>query len=275
MMIRKLNIGVAVLFGILLVGVIDYLSGTEIRVVPLYFLPLIPAAWVFGRKGAVGSSLVATAVWVALLGLAGQQYSHSYIWVINAVTQGLIFLVVSLLIAWLHKSLRRERLLSSTDALTGLANRRSFYAQAGITLALCSRNHNPASLAYLDLDNFKQVNDLRGHESGDALLRTVGEVLVGCLRASDIAARVGGDEFVVLLADTTIEQARVVLDKIRARLAEAPEVQACAVTVSIGAVSYAHAPTDISVMIKAADELMYSAKASGKDSIQVQSAIAA
>ena len=174
MMIRKPYIGVAIFLGILLVGVVDHLSGTEIRVVPLYFLPLIPAAWVFGRKGAVGGSLVATVVWSVLLYLGGHQYSHSYIWVINSVTQGLIFLVVSLLIAWLHNSLQRERFLSSTDTLTGLANRRSFYAQAGVALAFCRRNQSPASLAYIDLDNFKQVNDLCGHESGDALLRTAG-----------------------------------------------------------------------------------------------------
>jgi diguanylate cyclase (GGDEF)-like protein len=127
----------------------------------------------------------------------------------------------------------------------------------------------------MDLDNFKQVNDTRGHASGDDVLRKVGEILVSCLRTSDVAARVGGDEFVILLPDTTAESARIALEKIRARLAEAPDVQAFSVTASIGAVSYAQAPTDITVMIKAADELMYRVKGGGKDGIQIQQTIAA
>jgi diguanylate cyclase (GGDEF)-like protein len=274
-MLRNSYISVLILIGILLVGVVDYLSGTEVRVFPLYFLPLIPAAWVFGRTGAVGSSLVATAAWAASLYLAGSHYSHGYIWLINVLTQGATFLVVSLLIAWLHASLQRERVLSSTDTLTRLANRRAFYEQAGAALALCHRKSNPVSLAYIDLDNFKQVNDAYGHGSGDALLRAVGEILRSCLRASDVSGRFGGDEFVIMLPDTTADHARTVLEKIRIRIAQTPEVRACSVTVSIGAVAYPKAPTDISVMIKAADELMYSVKNGGKDGVEVQAAIAA
>jgi len=274
-MYRNSYLSIAILIGMLLVGIVDYLSGTEIRVFPLYFLPLLPAAWVFGRTGAVGASLVATVVWAASLYLAGRHYSHGYIWIVNMVTQGTTFLVVSLLIAWLHESLQHERVLSSTDTLTGLANRRSFYEQAGGALALCHRNSNPVSLAYIDLDNFKQVNDAYGHGSGDTLLRTVGEILSACLRASDVSGRVGGDEFVVMLPDTNAEHARTVLEKIRIRLAQTPELQASSMTVSIGAVSYAKAPADISVMIKAADELMYSVKSSGKNGLQIQAATAA
>jgi diguanylate cyclase (GGDEF)-like protein len=274
-MISKPFAGVAVVLGILIVGLVDHLSGTEIRVFPLYFLPLIPAAWVFGRTGAVSGSLLATGVWAATLFVAGRPYSQSYIWVINCVTQGVTFLVVSLLIAGLHKSLQRERFLSSSDALTGLANRHSFYTQAGIALALCHRSRFPVSLAYIDLDNFKQVNDRHGHDSGDALLRRVGEILMSSLRTSDIAARVGGDEFVVVLPDTTAETARVVLEKIRTSLAEAPELRGFSVTASIGAVSYAQAPSDVTVMMKAADEIMYRVKESEKGGIQVHSAIAA
>jgi diguanylate cyclase (GGDEF)-like protein len=268
-MIGKSYVGIAVFIGILLVGGVDYLSGSEIRIFPLYLLPLIPAAWVFGRKGAVSASLLATVAWAASLYLDGSQYSSAYIWIINSVTQGATFLIVSLLIAWLHKSLERERVLSSTDTLTGLSNRRSFYVQANSALALCHRNRSPVSLAYIDLDNFKQVNDAHGHEFGDTLLRRISEVLVACLRASDVSARVGGDEFIILLPDTSAEHARTVLEKVRARLASTPEVQVCSTSVSIGAVSYTQAPSDLSKMIKMADDLMYNVKSSGKDGVQV------
>ncbi len=88
------------------------------------------------------------------------------------------------------------------------------------------------------------------------MLRNIGGLLVSCLRASDIAARVGDDEFVVLLPDTTVEHAQIVIKKIRARLTKASEAPAFSVTVSIGAASYSQAPTDIAEMMKAADDLM-------------------
>lgn len=267
----KLGIAAASLLGMLLVGYIDFATGIEIRLFPLYFLPLLLATWFFGRAGALTASAAAAMVWVISQYLSGRHYSHLYIWVFNFVTQGATFVTVSFLISWLHDNLRQERARSRTDQLTGLANSRSFYAQAEAILTLCHRNLRPVSLAYLDLDNFKHANDTRGHEQGDALLRKVAEVLISSLRASDIPARIGGDEFVILLPDTAAADARTVLEKVRSRLEQTPQLRACSVTASIGAVSCAQAPTDIHALLKTADELMYGVKRAGKNHVRIQS----
>lgn len=271
----KLGIAAASLLGMFLVGYIDFATGIEIRLFPLYFLPLLLATWFFGRAGALTASAAAAVVWVISQYLSGRHYSHLYIWFINFVTQGATFVTVSLLISWLHDNLRQERARSRTDQLTGLANSRSFYAQAEAILTLCHRNLRPVSLAYLDLDNFKHANDTRGHEQGDALLRKVAEVLISSLRASDIPARIGGDEFVILLPDTAAADARTVLEKVRSRLEQTPQLRACSITASIGAVSCAQAPTDIHALLKTADELMYGVKRAGKNHVRIQSVTAA
>ena len=273
-MTSKFSIAADPLLGFLLIGYIDYVTGIEIRVFPLYFLPLLLAAWFFGRAGALTASAVAAVAWAIAQFLAGRHYSQPYIWIINFFTQGAAFVVVSLLIARLQSDYQKERAYSRTDHLTGLANSRAFYAQAEAVVNLCRRNLRPMSLACLDLDNFKHINDTLGHEQGDAVLRQVAKVLISGLRASDIPARIGGDEFVVLLPDTAVADARVVLEKVRSRLEQTLQLQTGSVTASIGFVSCGQAPTDIHTMLKIADELMYSAKRDGKNHVRGRSVAA-
>lgn len=263
----KAIVAAASLAGLVLVGYIDYITGTEIRVFPLYFLPLLPVAISFGTTGALTVSVAASVTWVAAQFLSGRHYSQDYVWVVNFLSQGTAFAFVSLLVARLHEKFRKEHTDSLTDRLTGLANSRAFYIQTEAVMNLCRRDHRPVSLAYLDLDNFKHINDSLGHAQGDTVLRGVAEVLVSTLRASDILARIGGDEFVVLLPDTSAASARDVLEKVRRRLEQAPPLRAYSVTASIGVVSYDQAPADIDAMLKAADALMYSAKRAGKNNI--------
>lgn len=94
-----------------------------------------------------------------------------------------------------------------TDALTGLNNRLAFIEAATIALALCKRHARPVALVYLDLDNFKQVNDARGHAEGDYVLRKCAATMLAQSRITDIAARLGGDEFVIFLPETGREEA--------------------------------------------------------------------
>lgn len=121
----------------------------------------------------MAASIVASIVWVAANALAGRAYSHPYILSLNFVAQAVGFLTVSLLIAQLRDALARKRTLSRTDPLTGLMNNRAFHEQAEAALILCHRHRRPATVAFLDLDNFKHVNDTTGHQAGDDLLRMV------------------------------------------------------------------------------------------------------
>ena len=180
-----------VLVAMLVIGYLDYITGNEIRIFPLYFLPLAWTAIVFGRTGAILASLLATTIWFTAQYLSGREYSHEYIWFINFITQGTAFLLVTLLMASLRTALGRERELSRTDALTGLLNSRALHEIAGAELTLCHRHRRPAVMAFIDLDNFKSVNDTHGHDRGDKLLRQVGELLKNSVRSADVVARIG------------------------------------------------------------------------------------
>ncbi|NJO47273.1 MAG: GGDEF domain-containing protein [Oscillatoriales cyanobacterium RM2_1_1] len=147
---------------------------------------------------------------------------------------------------------------------------RSFYEQANTTLALCRRHQRPASLAYIDLDNFKIANDRFGHKQGDMLLREVAQLLDSYLRKSDISARIGGDEFVIFLPETDPDGVFNALERFRAHLSQSPQFQVCSVTASIGVVSYWRSPDSIYELINAADDLMYTVKSSTKNRVYLQ-----
>lgn len=256
--------------GILAVGYVDYATGIEIRIFPLYFLPLMFAAWHTEKVPALVLSLLATVTWICAMYFGGREYSHSYIWAINFFTQGSTFVIVTVLFSHIRKLLAQERASSRTDGLTGLNNSRSFYEQVSLLLKLCQRKKRPITLAYVDLDNFKHANDTMGHLYGDELLRKVAEVFRTNLRASDIAARMGGDEFAIMLPEASAADAQTALNKILSRLVETPQLKACSVTASIGAVSYDVPPDDIEQMVKTADELMYDVKKASKNNLLIK-----
>lgn len=260
----------AILLAIVAIAGVDFVTGVEIRIFPLYFIPLVVASWRFGNQGAFVSSIAATFVWIIVQYLSGQQYSHPWVWLVNFFAQGLAFVAGSLLVARLQIALTQERALSRTDQLTGLANRRSFQEQSGRLLQLCKRNRKPVTLVYLDLDNFKVLNDTQGHARGDQFLQKVASVLRETLRSSDFTARFGGDEFAVLLPETGKDEAVMAMEKVRAKLSETANNFQCKVTASIGGVSYGCAPSSFEQMTNEADQLMYKVKVSTKDRVYIR-----
>jgi diguanylate cyclase (GGDEF)-like protein/PAS domain S-box-containing protein len=152
------------------------------------------------------------------------------------------------------------------DPLTSLANRALFQDRTGHALARANRHAEPVTVLFLDLDDFKMVNDSLGHLAGDHLLQAVGERIVSCLRPSDTAARFGGDEFAVLLEDTELDEARRVADRVLDALREPVEVadREMHVTASIGVAPANLGRTDPVELLRDADVAMYAAKADGK-----------
>ncbi len=260
-----------VVVGFILVGLADYSSGIEVRAYPLYFLPLSLAAWHFGKIGACSAAVAATMIWIVSNLAAGLQYSTGHIWVLNILSQALAFGLIAALLAWARTLLDREQALSRTDSLTGLDNARAFQASLGLAVASCRRKRRPLTLAYIDLDNFKCVNDRYGHSRGDTLLRDVATILQNGLRATDSAARVGGDEFVICLPETYEPQARSLLERLRAALEEVITADECTVSASIGAFCWEVPPGDVDTMISTADQLMYKVKNSGKNRLEIVS----
>ena len=192
----------AILFGsvvtIILLGYLDFASGFELSFSLFYLLPISLSAWFVNRRSAISVSVLSAFAWAISNQLAGETYSHSWIGYWNTFIRFSFFLIVSQLITLLRVAIQKEQALSRTDFLTGITNSRFFYELAFLELVRATRYQHPLTMAYIDLDDFKQINDRFGHSTGDSLLRVVAKTMSSNLRRTDIVARIGGDEFVVL-----------------------------------------------------------------------------
>src|SRR5215510_519764 len=167
-----------------------------------------------------------------------------------------------------ERTLRLQRDAASTDELTGILNRRGFFAGAQQLLARQAKTHEPVSVLMFDLDHFKSVNDRFGHAVGDETLSLFAATAARSLRASDVVARFGGEEFVAILPGALAE-ARTVAERVRAAFeATAGSIAGCpvAATVSVGAAG-AGAGADVATLLTAADRALYEAKANGRNRV--------
>lgn len=162
----------------------------------------------------------------------------------------------------LEQANERLRNLAMLDALTGLPNRRAFEAVVDRTVASSSRGNREFCLLFIDLNDFKGINDTLGHDAGDALLKAVGARLSSRVRAADFVARLGGDEFVVLASDTDTLGAEVFVERIREALSEPVVVagRVVSITASIGLANYPRDGRSRAALLKVADDAMYAHK---------------
>jgi len=253
--------------GVIIVGGIDYLTGYEVSVSLFYLGPVALATWYGGPGIGVGIAILSCVSWYIAELAAGSEYSNAAIPVWNALVRFGFFLVTSLLLTAIQRGLLIQRRLARTDSLTELYGRRAFDDRLKHDLALARRHNSPLSLAYLDLDNFKAVNDARGHAEGDRVLQAVGRVLQGSVREADTAARMGGDEFALVLPDTDSRGAREVASKISAGLREALGEGPPRVSCSIGVTTFLDAEVSAEQAVQAADALMYQVKRTGKGAV--------
>src|SRR5262249_16605305 len=165
----------------------------------------------------------------------------------------------------LQLALQAEKQKARFDFLTGIPNRRTFY-EALVSESHRSRRYDrPLTLAYIDVDNFKSVNDLFGHGQGDEVLRHVADTLQANIRRTDMAARLGGDEFAILLPETDTHSADTVVSKIRECLEQAIALRSWPISFSIGVVTFEKPLQTAEEMVNKADELMYEVKRQGKN----------
>lgn len=256
------------LLALFAVGAADYWTGPEITFSVFYLVPVAIAAWLSGPAVAVAGSGLAAVVWLAAEFASSRVDSNVLVYVWNFCARLLFLLLVALLLAQLHRMLLRERELSRTDALTGLLNGRGFREVMEAELARAQRYGHPLSLAFVDIDDFKRVNDVFGHAAGDRLLIRVAMVLRGSLRATDCVARLGGDEFVVLLPVADQAAARAVTSKLAQRIEELSIGEHGQVALSIGVVtcSVDRSGVKADTILAMADRAMYEAKSEGKGS---------
>lgn len=159
--------------------------------------------------------------------------------------------------------------LATTDELTGLRNRRAFYQHMAHEIARYMRYGHPVALAVLDVDNFKHVNDTRGHLLGDRTLAAVARLLCSRTRSVDVVARYGGDEFAVLMGDTALENAARAAERLRSCIERMAVAGAGPITVSIGVAAVPPCAPDADALMAAADSALYEAKRAGKNRVAV------
>lgn len=252
---------------VLVVGLFDYITGYEMSLSLFYLLPIALVSWIGGRWAGVSASVFAAMVRIVVDVLSGYHFSSGFIVVWNGSVRLGVFVVVALLLAELRRAFEREKEFSRTDYLTGAANSRMFDDLFRIEIERSRRYKRPFSLAYIDLDNFKSVNDQFGHDVGDSVLRAAVGAISSKLRKTDIVARLGGDEFALLLPECGEREVRVVVDKIRESLVMEMERNDWPVTCSVGALTCIESKLSKSDLIKKADNLMYAVKSQGKNGI--------
>lgn len=183
-------------------------------------------------------------------------------------------IAVAFAVHWLGQRVRAQnrslRALNRSDVLTGLGNRRAVDEAIAAELNRCERSGRPASLLLIDLDRFKAINDRYGHGFGDEVLRRVGLAIRGCVRDIDTAARIGGDEFVVLLPETEVDTAVYVAIRVRAAIGAQIFERALGLrcTASIGVAGVAPVAQGAQGWLDRADKALYRAKDEGRDCVR-------
>jgi diguanylate cyclase (GGDEF)-like protein len=252
---------------VILTGLVDLITGEEISFSLFYVFPISMAAWFTTRWIGIVFSILSAFVWFLADVASGHVYSHFLIPYWNALVRLGLFSIISMLLTTLRYAHEHEKQLARTDALTGLLNRRAFYDVSRLEIERARRFKRPLSIAYIDLDNFKAVNDLFGHSTGDTLLCLVADSMKNHVRAIDATARFGGDEFALLLPETDAESARFVINKLQERITAHMLTHDWPVTLSIGMATFVTPPENVDSMIRYTDNLMYRTKTSGKNSI--------
>jgi len=262
---RHWGLTVASFVAITAVGFADYLTGVELTFSAFYLIPVAAAAWISGARIAVVASIFAAVIWFWAELASSRVHSSLFVYGWNFGVRLLFLLLVAVLLARVRMMLERERELSETDVLTGLPNARSLRTAAVLEIARSRRYGQPLSLAFIDVDDFKRVNDSAGHDAGDQVLKHVAAAIRSKLRETDVVARYGGDEFIVLLPNADEVAARTTAKKLMRAVDEAMCGSEWPVSVSVGAVTCASSQMTVETMVQSADRLMYEAKSAGKN----------
>ena len=160
--------------------------------------------------------------------------------------------------------------LATTDGMTGICNRRHFLTLAELEWNRTSRHNRPLSFLIFDIDYFKSINDRYGHQAGDEVIVHLANLAGSCKRASDVLARIGGEEFALLLPETDLAQAEIMAERLRREIATHPIVTAShpiPTTVSIGIAARSPEVSNVSQLMKAADQALYEAKRAGRNRV--------
>lgn len=264
LVIEKLPRSLLITFGYfftIALEIINYFTGHEVRLIVFYFLPLFLLTWFVSEKSAILLAAFSSILWyqVGVDFLALSDLTH--VW--NALTR----FAISLGFIYVVRAYKKERTFARQDYLTKIANKQQFTEMAMMEIERCRRYGRPFSAVYMDVDDFKKINDTLGHRAGDELLFQVAQTLRNNIRSADTVARLGGDEFAILLPETNFEPGCKLINNIQRLLLEKMQEGGWQCTFSFGLVTFPMPPANVDELIHCADTLMYKAKETGKNKI--------
>lgn len=252
-------------------GLVDDVTGYELSFGIFYLVPITIAAWYGSRTLTYAISVLAAFVWLAVAYTFEQSHSQQWILLWNAGVRLMFFVIVAMLVRELKSHVQLQQSLARTDMLTGLLNRAGFVERSEALVNSAARYGLSVAIGFIDLDEFKKINDTLGHFHGDEVLKAVGATLNDSSRESDIAGRLGGDEFAVLLPNTNLTGASVFFEKLHFQLLNDLRQNGWpSAGVSIGAIVFERGPPNLGDALKFADQLMYRAKKSAATSVIVE-----
>lgn len=250
---------------VLFVGLLDYYT-KDFSLMILYTLLVALVTLLLGWWNGIAVSALGS-----LIGLVSDQLvnpqSGGFLPFFNAGISLLVYLLLAVIVNRLSLSLENVKSLSRTDFLTGASNRRYLSEMVDREIGRSGRTKRPFSFAYIDLDNFKSVNDRFGHSAGDELLKRMVQNMRHSVRNIDVVGRIGGDEFAVLFPETSRQNALSAMKRLREECAEGIRESYPDITFSAGLVTFLRCPRDSNEVFSTADSLMYRAKKEGKNRI--------
>ncbi len=255
---------------VLLVGILSHIVGPHLFSDIFYLIPIVLVTWFIGRWLGFIFSILSALTWLIVDLASGITYFGSDALYWSTVGRLCSFFILTVILSALKNILKQEKEFSRIDFLTGLQNRRAFIELLSMEIDRARRYEHPFTLVYLDLDNFKTVNDSFGHKTGDMILRSVARTIQENIRSTDTVARLGGDEFAILMPETGRNVAETIMGRVRNINLNIMQRYGWPVTLSIGVVIFKRSPSTADETLQISDQLMYNAKNTGKNSIQYE-----
>jgi diguanylate cyclase (GGDEF)-like protein len=258
--IPKIILGIFLLLGVTL---LDFYTGAELSFSLFYLIPIAFFSFAFSASVGVGIAFISAATWLFVdLMTTASHDSFTYLW--NSIIRLGFFLLPAILL----KSLEQERIHARTDFLTDAINNRYFNDLLEREIERSLRYKHPFTVAFIDLDNFKVINDTFGHTFGDSMLRNIAECMKIYLRKTDVVARVGGDEFALLLPETDPDEAKIAISNLLTKIADEMNAKKWPVTFSVGVLTLTAPTLSADKILQQVDKLMYIVKNNGKNNIK-------
>ncbi|AFZ34033.1 diguanylate cyclase [Stanieria cyanosphaera PCC 7437] len=250
------------------IGYLDYLILLDISLSNVYLLPIISTTWLTNRFYGFIISILAACLWL-FAELIAKDHAYSItIW--NGLVDLSIFILITYILSQLKLAYEQEKYWARYDGLTGIYNRRFGLNLLATEINRSRRFKHSFSVAYFDLDNFKQVNDRLGHQAGDNLLKEIIKIIRKSIRGYDLLIRLGGDEVLLVLPKSNYNNTQQVIERIQTLINQNIQIKFSSVSLSVGVATFLDVPRSIDDILEKADALMYLVKQRGKNGIEHQ-----